>query len=119
LNPSSAGSIETTFAAERATIVPPYCGTPRLSHQFLLATVVVVVAVVVVAVVVVVLVVVVVAVVDVVVGCVAVVVVDVLPQDAISIAATINKLEPSKINLFFNFLLLSPYIFAYGLFLNV
>jgi hypothetical protein len=81
------------------TIVPPYVGLPRLSHQF--PVTVVVVAVVVGGVVVVDVVVV-----DVVVG--GVVVVDVVvdvAQDASNIAATSKKLKPNQINLFFIFCL--------------
>jgi len=85
--------------------VPPYCGVPRLSHQFPAAVVVVVEGVVVtlvafVSVVVAVVVLVVVDVVFVVDGELDVDVVDVA-QDASSIAAIIKKLKPNQINLFF------------------
>ena len=89
-------------------IVPPYCGVPRLSHQFPVEVVVtaVVVDCAVELVVMptidvdVVLVVVIIEVVDVGVD----VVVDEL-QDANNIAVTINKLKPNQITLFFNFIL--------------
>ena len=85
-------------------IVSPYCGVPRLSHQFPVTVVVVAVVGCVVTVVVVAVFMVVVLVVEVVdVG--ADVVVDVA-HDAISIAAINRKLKPNQINLFFNFLLL-------------
>ena len=84
---------------------PPYCGTPRESHQFPVTLVVVTVVVggdeVVVLVVVDVVFVVDVVDVELDVG----VVVDV-EQDASSIAATSKKLKPNQINLFFNLLLL-------------
>ena len=90
------------------TISPPYCGTPRLSHQC--PVVVVVLAVVVCGTVVVVLVVDVVFVVAVVdVGLDVVVDADVfvdVAQDASNIAATNKKLKPNQINFLFNFLLL-------------
>jgi hypothetical protein len=88
-----------------STIVPPYCGVPRLSHQFPAAAVVVGVVVVTGAVVVVGAVVLVVVVVLVVLVVVVVDAVDV-EQDASNIAATRRKLKLNQINLFFNFLLL-------------
>ena len=90
-------------------IVPPYCGVPRLSHQFPVAEVVTAVvgdnAVVLVAILVLVLVAVLTVLIVVVVVDVDVdVVVDEL-QDASSIAAIIKKLKTNQINLFFNFIL--------------
>ena len=86
-------------------ICPPYCGLPSESHQFPVAVVVVVVAVVVCGKVVVVLVVVDVAVlIDVVVDVDmdVEIVVDVA-QDTSSIVATIKKLKPNQTSLFFIF----------------
>jgi hypothetical protein len=91
------------FAVCETVIVPPYCGFPRLSHQFPVALVVV--TEVAVAEVVVVdmtaLVVVVVIGIVVVVVVVAFVVVDDLLQDASSIAATNTKDKLTQINLCF------------------
>ena len=89
-------------------IVPPYCGVPRLSHQFPVAVVVTAaVAVVVVATAVAVVVVVVMVWFDVVVLVIAVVVVvDDEPQDASIIVAGINKHKANQIILFFNLALL-------------
>ena len=85
--------------------MPPYCGVPRLSHQFPVAVVVVGIVVVAVSEVVVV---VVLAVVDVV---LVLDVVDVgvdvdVAHEASSIAVTSKKLKPNQMYLFFNFLLL-------------
>lgn len=89
-------------------IVPPYCGVPRLSHQF--PVVVVVTAAVAVVVVVFVFttaaVVVVMAALDVVVVAAAVVVVDDELQDASIIVAGIKIHKANQINLFFTFALL-------------
>jgi hypothetical protein len=92
------------FAVCETVIVPPYCGFPRLSHQFPVALVVVtevaVAEVVVVDMTALVVVVVVIGIVVVVVV-VAFVVVDDLLQDASSIAATNTKDKLTQINLCF------------------
>ena len=83
--------------------VPPYCGMPSLSHQCGAPTVVEAEVVVVVTdVVTEVVLVVVVEVVCVVVEVVVVVSVDVVPQDASSIAVTSNRLRLNQITLVFN-----------------
>jgi hypothetical protein len=87
-------------------MVPPYCGAPRLSHQFPVAVVVVGAVVVTVVLARVVVVVMVVAVVLVVV----VVDVDDVEHDASNIVATKRKFKPNQINLFFNFYSLSNYL---------
>jgi hypothetical protein len=93
--------------AIRKIIVPPYCGIPRLSHQFPVTAVVVgVVVVTIAAVVVEVAVLVVVVVVVLVVAEIDVVDVFNVEQDDNSIAATRKKIKPNQINLFFNFVLL-------------
>jgi hypothetical protein len=90
-------------------IVPPYCGVPRLSHQFPVPVVVTAAVVEVGAVAVVVAtaaVVVVTAAFDVVVVAAAVAVVDDEPQDASIIVAGIKIHKSNQINLFFTFALL-------------
>jgi hypothetical protein len=89
----------------RRVIVPPYCGVPRLSHQFPVTEVVVGVVVIGLVVVVVVVILVVDVVILVVVVAVVLEVVFVV-QEASSIAATNKMLKPNQINLFFNYLLL-------------
>jgi hypothetical protein len=98
------GSKAGTSLSLRRVIVPPYCGVPRLSHQFPVAVVVVVVVVDGAAVLVVVVDVSMDVVVDVDVDVGVDVVLDVA-QDASNIAATIKKLKPNQINLFFIFYL--------------
>ena len=93
----------------RMVMVPPYCGTPSLSHQFPVAVFVTGVVVIMVVVV------------DVEVGLDVKLVVDVgmdvvldgvfevvfdVAQDESRIAVTIKKLKHNQVNLFFNFLLL-------------
>ena len=97
------------FAVWETVIVPPYCGIPRLSHQFPVALVVVTdvaVAEVVVGDITALVVVVVVMTIVVVVVVVAFVVVDALPQDASRIAATNTKDKLTQIILCFKFHLL-------------
>jgi hypothetical protein len=103
----------TTLLLDAIVIVPPYCGLPRLSHQFPVAVVVTVAVAVAVAVVDVVdvavefvVVVVVITGLDVVVVVVAFGVVVDLLQDASINAAGIKKLNTSKTILFFTLALL-------------
>jgi hypothetical protein len=87
----------------RSVIVPPYCGVPRLSHQFPVTVVVVGEVVVAVVTVVIVLVLVVVVFVAVVVDVGVDVDVFDVAQDVSIIAATIKKLKPNHTSLFFNY----------------
>ena len=96
------------FGIIAVVIDPPYCGTPRLSHQFPVEVVVAAVTVDCIAVLVVVTtveigVVLVVMILEVVDICVDVVVDEL--QDASNIAATIKKIKTNQTDLFFNFIL--------------
>jgi hypothetical protein len=117
LNPSSAGSNVTMSLVDWRVIVPPYCGVPRLFHQFPAAVVVEVVVCIDAEVVVVIVEVVVVfiCVVDALV-CEVVVEVDAELQDASTIAATVNRITANQINLFFIFL--SFFIFSMHIFVS-